>query len=129
MVVRELVTLLMSVKSGRESLSCRGARVVWGPGESEINVATEDRSRCPAATQRPAICCRHFNVSMVQVDDRGRKNSIFLPDELLHHLGRSQENPFPFYLLSLWLGGGQLAGKKKKWEGRRWGWGRKDVWV
>lgn len=91
---------------------------VWGwsggSGESEINVAAEDRSRCPAATQRPTICCRRFNVSMVRVDERGGKNSIFLPDELLHHLGRSRENPFPFYLLSLWLVGGQLAGHQQK---------------
>lgn len=109
----------MSVKSGRESLSVGGIRVVCGPGESEINVTAEDCSRCPAATQRPTICCRRFNVSMVRVDDRGWKNSIFLPDELLHHLGRSQENPFPFYLLSLRLGGSEsLAGgkKKKTWE-------------
>lgn len=96
--------------------------MVWGPGESEINVAAEDRSRCPAATQQPTICCRRFNVSMVRVDDRSGKNSIFLPDELLHHLGRSQENPFPFYLLSLRLVSGQLAGEKK-WEGSRWGGG------
>lgn len=97
---------LVSVKSGRESLGGGCVGVVWGPRESGINAAAEDRSRCPAATQRPTICCRRFNVSMARVDDRGGKNSIFLPDELLHHLGRSQENPFPFYLLSLRLGGG-----------------------
>lgn len=73
------------------------------------------------AVHSATISCRRFNVSIGQVDEHARKNSIFLPDELLNHLGDgrpSEKNPFPFYLLSLlghWLAGHQ---KKEDGEGR-----------
>lgn len=73
------------------------------------------------AVHLATISCRRFNVSIGQVDEHAGKNSIFLPDELLNHLGDgrpSEKNPFPFYLLSLlghWLAGHQ---KKKTAKGR-----------
>lgn len=56
-----------------------------------------------SAVHSATISCRHFNVSIGQVDEHAGKNSIFLPDELLNHLGDgrlSEKNPYPFYLLS-----------------------------
>lgn len=56
-----------------------------------------------SAVHSATISCRRFNVSIGQVDKHAGKNSIFLPDELLNHLGDgrlSEKNPFPFYLLS-----------------------------
>lgn len=56
-----------------------------------------------SAVYSATISCRHFNVSIGQVDEHAGKNSIFLPDELLNHLGDgrlSEKNPYPFYLLS-----------------------------
>lgn len=57
---------------------------------------------CSTVRSAP-ISCPHFNVSIGQVDEHAGKNSIFLPDELLNHLGDgwvSEKNPYPFYLLS-----------------------------
>lgn len=56
-----------------------------------------------SAVHSAMISCRGFNVSIGQVDEHAGKNSIFLPDELLNHLGDgrlSEKNPYPFYLLS-----------------------------
>lgn len=71
--------------------------------QREINRAGEARSRCVRAAHSATISCRRFNVSIGQVDEHAGKNSIFLPDELLNHLGDgrlSEKNPYPFYLLS-----------------------------
>lgn len=46
------------------------------------------------------ISCQHFKVSIGHINEHTGKNSIFLPDELLNHLGDgwlSEKNPFPFY--------------------------------
>lgn len=56
-----------------------------------------------SAVHSATISCRHFNVSIGQVDEHAGKNSIFLLDELLNHLGDgrlSEKNPYPFYVLS-----------------------------
>lgn len=83
------------------------------------------------AVHSATISCRRFNVSIGQVDEHAGKNSIFLPDELLNHLGDgrpSEKNPFPFYLLSLlghWLAGHQK--KKTAGGGGSGGMGGEDV--
>lgn len=68
-----------------------------------------------SAVHSATISCRHFNVSIGQVDEHAGKNSIFLPDELLNHLRDgwlSEKNPYPFYLLSFI--GHCLSGHQKR---------------
>lgn len=64
------------------------------------------------------ISCRHFNVSIGRIDGHTGKNSIFLPDELLNHLGtvdwmRKIHNYFTFFLsfISCCLSGHQNSEK------------------